>query len=198
MGSLVDRMTMLAVTHHAVERFIKRWRPGMAFDEARAMLEELASHAVATRRKTLLGDARVYTSMTDEGEHVHMAVRDDTIVTVLDASFSEEQAVVRAPDVETQAILIEALDDHEAAKAARLAVERAKAQRVMAERTLKEWKAGATFSSKVLQRVRDALGLAADEPARLRFEGGKLDGVCIEVIEGEDVEAIEKKREQAG
>ena len=92
-----------------------------------------------------------------------MAVRDDAIVTVFDPSFGEVAASMDTPDEPSQAILIDAVDDKEAIKAARLAVERAKAQRAAAERCIAEWKAGATFSAKVLQRARIALGLRPDD-----------------------------------
>jgi hypothetical protein len=48
---------MLHVTIHAVERFIRRWRPGTPFAEARALLEKVAANAVATRRRTIRRDA---------------------------------------------------------------------------------------------------------------------------------------------
>jgi hypothetical protein len=80
---------MLYVTHHAVERFIKRWRPGTAVAEARRLLEELAAHAGPTRRRTLPRDATIYTTMTDAGERVLLAVRDGAVITVLDPEPAE-------------------------------------------------------------------------------------------------------------
>jgi hypothetical protein len=182
------------VTDHAVERFIQRWRPGTPIAEARAYLEELAARAAATKRRTLVGDARVYTVMTDDGEHIELAVRDNVVVTVLDANAREAAAAKRIP--EDQASFIEARDEEEALKAARLAMERAKAQQVSAERTIAEWKAGASVSKKVLERARTVLGLHDQQLSRLRIEGGDYDGVCIEVRAGDGIEeTIERLRE---
>jgi hypothetical protein len=177
---------VLKVTDHAVERFIQRWRPGMPFAEGRARLEELVARAAATRRKTLLRDARVYTVLTDAGERIEMAVRDGVVVTVLDAE-SDEARSARC-ESEDQAALIDARDDEEARKAAKRAVESAAARKRASEHTIADWKAGASFSKKALQRAREVLQLRDDEPARLRFEGGALDGVCVEVRPGEPLE----------
>jgi hypothetical protein len=133
-----------------------------------------------------LRDARVYTALTDAGECIEMAVRDGVVVTVLDAESDEARSARRGS--EDQAALIEARDDDEAREAAKRAMASAAARRTASERTIAEWKAGASFSKKAVQRAREVLHLRDDEPARLRFEGGALDGVCIEVRTGETVE----------
>jgi hypothetical protein len=180
-------MSVLAVSDHAVERFIKRWRRDLSFPEARAALEELVTRAAATRRKTLPGDARIYTVLTEEGVHIPMAVRDNVVVTVLDASSYE------TPD----AAIIEALDEEEERKALQLANERSRAQRLAAERTIAQWMAGGSFSSKALQRARDVLGLQPDQPSRIRVEGGRFDGVCVEARDEDTVEELLERLREA-
>jgi hypothetical protein len=61
---------------------MKRWRFSGSWIEARDCLESLVAHAVPTRRRTLLGDADVYSTMTDAGDRIHLAVRDHCVVTV--------------------------------------------------------------------------------------------------------------------
>jgi hypothetical protein len=135
---------MLHVTLHAVERFIRRWRPGTPFAEARALLEKVAANAVATRRRTIRRDAWIYTSLTDAGETIQLAVRDSTVVTVLDRACERgctegewldpdgemfaESAATRAA---CQAILAEAFRKKEATQVARRALDltRAKTRR---------------------------------------------------------------------
>ncbi len=132
---------MLHVTHHAVQRFVRRWRPGMPFAEARTLLARIAASAVATRRRTLRRDAWIYTSQTDEGETIQLAVRDNTIVTVLDRSFEPgcTEAEWLDPDGEmlTQsaatraachAILVEAFRKEAATRVAHRAVDLARAR----------------------------------------------------------------------
>jgi hypothetical protein len=185
---------VLAVSDHAVQRFIQRWHPGMPFAEARAVLKDLVSRAAPTRRKTLPGDAWIYTVHTEDGERIVLAVRNNVVVTVLDADTDE--AVAFRHSLEDKAMLIEALDEHHARRAAQLATERAMAQRRSAERTIAEWKAGASFSAKVIERARRVLSLRDDELSRLRIEGGPYDGLCIEIPKGESMEeTIERLRE---
>ena len=73
----------LNVTQHAIERFNQRWRPHLTQEEAGQELALLALVAVRTRRKTLARDATVWLAQAQDGCCVGLAVRDETIVTVL-------------------------------------------------------------------------------------------------------------------
>ncbi len=97
---------MLGVTHHAVWRFIKRWRPGWSFDEASEELRELAARAVPTRRKSIRRDARIYAVLSDLGEHIDLVVRDEAVITVLDGEWSAR----REPPREEEVMACEALE----------------------------------------------------------------------------------------
>jgi hypothetical protein len=187
----INQMSVLAVSVHAVERFIKRWRPQMTFSEARLALEELASHAAATRRMTLPGDARIYSTMTEEGERIHLAVRDGVVVTVLDSSSSDPHIV------DPQAMFIDAISEEEARAAVERASERSRSQRAAAEKMIAEWKTGGSFSQKAIDRARTVLGLEEAELARLRFEGGRYSGLCIVVRDDDTPELILKRLREA-
>ena len=89
---------MLFITHHAVERFIQRCCPGTPVAEARQHLEGLVARAAPTRRRTLPGDATIYTTQTDDGQHLALAVGDGTVITVLPAH--AERTVFRGVDPE--------------------------------------------------------------------------------------------------
>jgi hypothetical protein len=138
----------LIVTHHAVERFIRRWCPGSSYGDARVCLERLATRAAPMRRKTRLGDAFVYTARTDAGEHVPLAVRDGVVVTVLDASHDEGSAPFGGIDPDDPLYL-----ESEATRRECQAM--LKAER--AERTLAAARAGAKVGPAALERARAVL-----------------------------------------
>ena len=132
---------MIHVSHHAVERFIRRWRPGMPFAEARPILEQVAANAVPTRRRTIRRDAWIYTSLTDAGETIQLAVRDNTVVTVLDRAYEPgcTEGECLDPDGEMfaesaatreacRALVAEASRKMEATKVARRALDLARAR----------------------------------------------------------------------
>lgn len=51
-------MTRIEITHHAVERFVQRHRPDLAFHEAKRLLIEASKTAVRMREKTWHGQAQ--------------------------------------------------------------------------------------------------------------------------------------------
>ncbi len=101
------RRRCLGVTHHAILRFIKRWRPGTGFAEARRQMRELAARAVPTRRRSIRRDAWIYTALSQVGEHIELLVRDDAVITVLDGTWAE----AHYPLPEEQAMAFEALEE---------------------------------------------------------------------------------------
>jgi hypothetical protein len=83
---------MLDVTHHAVERFIKYWRRGMPWLEARECLEALAARSSRTKRKTRR-DADLRIATTERGERIPLVVRGRTVVTVLEAGCRDARSL---------------------------------------------------------------------------------------------------------
>lgn len=146
---------MLHVTHHAVERFIKYWRPGVSLHEARQSLETLVGRSAATRRKTLPGDAWIHLAVTERGEQIGLAVRDNTVVTVLPRhAYEMRDLCVLADD---HRATIETVESERARLAERVETDCA---RERAETIVAAWRAGAHVRPKALRRAKQVLGLA--------------------------------------
>lgn len=71
------------LSHHAVERFRERWRPTLTLEQAHAELEQLLAAARPTRSRTLVGDAQRWIAVSAAGERIVLAVRDNTVITVM-------------------------------------------------------------------------------------------------------------------
>ncbi len=201
------------VTDHAVERFIQRWRPSLSVAEARRELETLVEHAVPTRQKTLPGDAWLYTTMSPAGERILLAVRDGIVLTVLDprtgdgkgqdlgidpsdpmllesASVREQCAAILRQDVVAQEKALRlARAAERTARDAKIAADVLLSRRRGAEETIAAWKTGAKVKPSTLKRARDVLALT-EGFGKLSIEGGRYDGVCVEIEDGETVEAV--------
>lgn len=189
----------LAVSHHAVERFVERWRPGLAGADARAELEALAANASPTRRRTLKGDARIYVVATPEGESIPLAVRDGLVITVLPVD--EREPGGSGPDAE-------ALADHEAAVTAMTAaaltsepgepvLDLAKEyelarldrnRRENAEKVLRDWREGKAIRRDAVDRACAVLDVDLPERSTagvLRVDGGRWDGLRVDLQDGD-------------
>jgi hypothetical protein len=179
----------IGVSDHAVARFIERWRPNATHLEARAELERLAAGASPTRRLTKKRDARIYTSGTAAGESIPLAVRDDTVVTVLPARRLEGPAEPPAPlstdlleehaqDVGEAQAMAQATEDDE--RAAREVEGVIRSRRLNAQKVLDEWNAGAGHRRDVIERACRVLGVEVPERSAagvLRITGGRYDGL---------------------
>jgi hypothetical protein len=124
--------------------------------------------------------------VTDQGEHIWMAVRDHTVVTVFDKRHVDGRGMGRVLGNQEETLL--AIDEERALASARAATERARRERHEAQRIVSEWKRGADFPDKVLTRARAILGLREGGMARVRIEGGRFHGLCVEIREGESID----------
>lgn len=156
----------LGVTDHAVERYIKRYRPALDKLAARAELEALAAGAAPTKRQTLVGDARMYLGTTPDGEKVPLAVRGDAVVTVLEADSYETQIDMSVSDLDQDLLedsraTIEACRAMVGAEAPREVpgYERATQRETAARDLLDRWRRGEYFTDKAIDRAHETLGL---------------------------------------
>jgi hypothetical protein len=200
----------LAMTEHAVVRYVERWRPGLSFEDARAELQSLADRAAPTRHRTVKQDARIYLGESPAGEPVPLAVRDRTVVTVLPRQ--DDPLVVGLPDWDLRD---DGADDRaagramvreselEAAIAARppIAIEPAMAapevqelaqrsRRLNAEKVVREWRLGVPVKRRALRRACGLLGIPVPSPREsaagtLSIAGGRWDGLRVEIREGD-------------
>ena len=147
---------MLLVTHHAVDRFIKHWRPGMPWLEARECLEALAARSSRSKRK-IRRDAGLRIATTERGERIPLIVRGRTVVTVL----SPGRRDVRMLGVvaEQHRVALEAVEAERARLAERVESECARRK---AEAIVAAWTDGAVVRPKALRRARNVLGVRHD------------------------------------
>ena len=148
---------MLNITRHAVDRFIEHWREGVDRRAAVASLEVLVARSVATPCRTRRNDAWIYLTQSDMGEWIPLAVRDDTVVTVLDKRVSGSVDAARMY-AEHHASL-RAIEEQSARLAAWVETERAEQDRLKAAHIVAAWKAGRPVRSKALRRAKGVLGL---------------------------------------
>jgi hypothetical protein len=71
------------LTNHAIEQFHFRHRPYLRGKEAEEELKSLTASARLARNRALVGGALLYIAVSEGGEHIRLAVRDATVVTVL-------------------------------------------------------------------------------------------------------------------
>lgn len=188
---------MLRLTHHAIEQFLYRWRPDFTYEQAAQLLTQLVARGALTRKNTQKQDSKLFVTVTDQGEHIWMAVRDHTVVTVFDKRHVDGRGMGRVLGSQEETLL--AIDEERAIASARAGAERARRERHEAQRIVSEWKKGADFPDKVLKRARAILGLREGEMARVRIEGGRFDGLCVEIREGEGLEqATARLRDASG
>ena len=180
---------MIRVAEHAVDRFVEYFRPGMPYAEAEKALRALVAGAARTRRNTLPGNARIWIGSTERGERVCLAVRGGVVVTVLDPRVAEAM-YLRAP----AAPPAEARD---AGLVASLLADRSDARREKAASIVAAWRAGEPVASKTVRRAAGFLGLNQQDLARIRVEGGRFAGACIEVREGDGLEDVVTRFRQA-
>jgi hypothetical protein len=144
---------MLHVTHHAVERFIKYWRRGMPWLEARECLEALAARSSRSKRKTRR-DAGLRIATTERGERIPLVVRGRTVVTVLAPGC--RAARMLGIVAEQHRTTLESVEAERARLAERVESECAKRK---AEAIVSAWDDGAVVRPKALRRARDVLGM---------------------------------------
>jgi|HubBroStandDraft_4_1064222.scaffolds.fasta_scaffold54028_5 hypothetical protein len=169
----------LQITRHAVEAFATRWRPHATADAAEAELAALLVDATPTRKRTLNRDAWLWIAHTAAGERVGLAVREDTVVTVLPHN-GEGRALIDMtvdPDLVAESedtvaacrrMVLEsesAAADERAQKHANRASERAtraaqaeRSRRRNAELVLLDFEHGKSITPAALRRARDVLG----------------------------------------
>lgn len=177
---------MLQISHHAIEQFLYRWRPDFTYEAAAQLLGQLVARGAPTRRNTTKEDSKLFVTVTDQGEHIWMAVRDHTVVTVFDKRHVDSRGMRRVLGNQEETLL--AIDEQRAIASARAATARAREDRLSAERIVSEWKRGADFPDKVLKRARAILGLRKGQMARVRVEGGRFHGLCVEIRDGETLQ----------
>jgi hypothetical protein len=181
---------MIRVAEHAVERFVEYFRPGMPHAEAEQMLRKLVAGAARTRRNTLPGNARVYVAHTERGERICLAVRGGIVITVLDPRCAEAM-YLRAPAAHPASPShAQPSGAQDVGLVASLLADRSDARREKAASIVAAWKAGQPVASKTVRRAAQSLGLHEQQLARVRVEGGRFAGVCIEVREGDGVEDV--------
>jgi hypothetical protein len=144
---------MLHVTHHAVERFIKYWRRGMPWLEARECLEALAARSSRSKRKTRR-DAGLRIATTEKGERIPLVVRDRTVVTVL--APGSRDAKMLGIVVDNHRTTLESVEAERARLSERVETECATRK---AEAIVDAWWRGAVVRPKALRRARRVLGL---------------------------------------
>lgn len=155
----------LALTRHAVDQFIRRWRSDVPREDARVELTLLVSQATPTRRLTILGDARLYVTLTPAGELISLAVRDDTVVTVLpqDAESTRDEGVdpelldeSRETVAACRAMLAE---DHQNSLASPQPAAPDDPRFLNAVRLLLEWRRGRHYRKRTVRRAYEAVGV---------------------------------------
>ena len=88
----------LSLTHHAILRFVERWRPLASYQDARVELGELAALASMTKRQSAKRDAWLFVAVSPtRGERVFLVVRDGVVVTVLDEHAVEDGRLTLDP-----------------------------------------------------------------------------------------------------
>jgi hypothetical protein len=166
----------LTLTDHAIERFIARWRPGMPKDEASAELEVIAQGAAPTRKRTLVGDARLYVALSEAGERIAFAVREGVALTVLPGDGEGNDPIDRS-------VKPEYIEESEATRAACQAIlaaevaerateaEKERALKLEADRRrtalclIREWQAGVrVVKPAAVARAYTLLGLNVNDP----------------------------------
>ena len=80
---------------------------------------------------------------------------------------------------------------------ASLLADRSDARSEKAASIVAAWKAGQPVASKTVRRAAELLGLSEQQLARVRVDGGRFAGVCIEVREGDGVEDVVARFRQA-
>jgi hypothetical protein len=185
---------MTRIAEHAVDRFVEYFRPGMPYAEAERTLRALVAGAARTRRKTLPGNARIWIAHTERGERICLAVRGGLVITVIDPRCAGMYLRSRHPANSGQA---EPSGAQDAGLVASLLADRSDARREKAESIVAAWKAGQPIASKTVRRAADSLGLDEQQLARVRVEGGRFAGVCIEVREGDGLEDVVARFRQA-
>ena len=146
---------MLHLTHHAVERFIKHWRRGMPWLEARECLEDLAAHSAPLKRRSRPGDAWLRIATTERGERIPLVVRGRIILTVLAPGCRDARKLGIV--AEGERTTLESVEAARARLAERIETECAarKAEAIVAA----FWR-GVPVRTKALRRARKVLGLA--------------------------------------
>jgi len=175
---------MIRIAEHAVARFVEYFRSEMPYAEAEQEFRRLVAAAARTRRNTLPGNARIYIGHTERGERVCIAVRGGLAITVIDPRVAAGM-YLRAP--RARARPAEAPD---AGLVASLLADRSGERREKAASIVAAWKAGQPVASKTVRRAAALLGLGEQQLARVRVDGGRFAGVCIEVHEGDGVEDL--------
>jgi hypothetical protein len=90
---------VLNLTHHAIEQFIARWRPDANQKQAEEELREMLRFATPCRRTRLVtGNALLYRTLSEEGEHIFFAVREAAVITVLPPRNGRDELIDLTPD----------------------------------------------------------------------------------------------------
>ena len=145
------------VTDHAVARFSKRWRPFVPSAVAKAELMALNQSARPTGTMTRQNNAELYTATTTAGETVLLAIRNNTVITVLPPN-SVDGELAQGPDSDwkEESRLTLSLCPLRSNEQEKLRKEELAAQEVEAAKELVEaWKTGAKNPS--TQELRLAL-----------------------------------------
>jgi hypothetical protein len=158
---------MLALAHHAIERFSDRFARALSWQEAEDALRRVTLAAAPTKRRTVKNDAQLYLSEYD-GEPIVLVVRDKTVITVLPAEDNE------LSDPMLMHVDQEMIDESEATRAACLAMVKNdtprrflppndltpdEQRRISARQVVADWKNGAHITDRALRRAHAVLGL---------------------------------------
>lgn len=163
----------LHLTHHAVERFIGRYRHDASYEQALAELQGLVAEAAPTKRRTLTGDAQLYVTLSEAGERIGLAVREGVVVSVLPEGSEGQGLSDMTPDQErleeSRAMVAEcralAKVDDEPPPERQGGGGTQEARRRSAEELIRAWRwGGQTFTPKALKRAHAVLGLPFADP----------------------------------
>jgi len=160
----------LAVTYHAIQRFMECWRVGQPIEEVETELRVLATQAMPTRRRTRPGDAWIYIAHTQAGERILFAVRDSVIVTVLPRDAEQDKRVEADIEMfeesEAERLAIRTMLDAEVREQAESHIRAVDEQnrKDNARECIARWKSGkAKVSRAALARAHRLLGLPFED-----------------------------------